>query len=284
MPFAEAGGRRVDLADLPSGARLRTVDDLITVWADVGQRLSTEAAEAAAAGAGVPIDDGESLASPVLRPLKAFGVGFNYLDHAREFGTVVPVRPNVFAIATSSLVGHGEPIGIDAALSTEIDWEAELAVVIGRRMRRVSVDEALDGVFGYTICNDVTARDLQRSESQWSRAKGFDRSHPLGPVVVTADEIPDPQALSIALQVNGTTMQDGSTADMVFSVAEIIAFISEAITLEPGDVIATGTPPGVGAFREPPLFLSSADVITIEVGSIGRLENPCRAVAEAPVT
>jgi len=278
VPFAELGGTRVDLSMLPSVASVELIDELIPQWTEIADAVGRELRDVIAAGGGVPIDPEAVLAPPIARPAKAFGVGFNYLDHAREFGTKVPEKPNVFMIATSSLVGHRQPIDLDGELSSEVDWEAELAVVIGRSMRNVSVDTALDGVFGYTICNDVTARDLQRSESQWSRAKGFDGSHPLGPVVVTADEIPDPQALSIALDLNGGSMQKGSTGDMVFSVAEILAFISEAITLEPGDIIATGTPPGVGAFRTPPVFLADDDVISIEIEHIGCLENRCRAV------
>lgn len=278
VPFVEQHGVRLDFGVFPSIAHLASVDALIVRWRAVRDSLAGEVEAAIHAGLGVPIDESVPLLAPIARPSKVFGVGFNYPDHAREFGTVMSDRPNIFSIASSSLVGHGEPVLLDKDLSVEIDWEAELAVVIGDRLSKVGVADALAGVFGYTICNDITARDLQRSESQWTRAKGFDGSHPLGPVIVTTDEIPNPQSLSLSLTVNGEIMQKGATSDMFFSVAEIIAFLSEAITLEPGDVIATGTTPGVGAFRVPPVFLTPGDVVAVELASVGRLVNPCVAM------
>jgi 2,4-diketo-3-deoxy-L-fuconate hydrolase len=163
------------------------------------------------------------------------------------------------------------------SLSKEVDYEAELGVVIGVRTRGVSVDDALDVVAGYVCVNDVTARDLQFSDGQWTRAKSFDTFCPVGPMLVPAAEIPDPQGLAIRCLVNGEPLQDSSTANMVFGVAEIVAFVSEAITLEPGDLVATGTPAGVGYTRTPPRFLAPGDEVTVEIEGVGTLTNPVRA-------
>jgi 2-keto-4-pentenoate hydratase/2-oxohepta-3-ene-1,7-dioic acid hydratase in catechol pathway len=164
-------------------------------------------------------------------------------------------------------------------LTAEVDYEAELAVVIGRRARNVPIDEALDHVLGYSCLNDVSARDLQVSDGQWTRAKSLDTFCPIGPWVVTADAIPDPGALRVRCRVNGEQRQDASTAELVHGVAELIAYCSRSFTLEPGDVIATGTPGGVGAFREPPLFLADGDTVEVEIERVGILTNRCRVVA-----
>jgi 5-carboxymethyl-2-hydroxymuconate isomerase len=213
------------------------------------------------------------LAAP-LRPGKIVAIGLNYLDHIRESNLPRPERPLVFAKFPSSVIGPGEAIELDRALTSRVDWEVELAVVIGRRMRRVPVPDALDHVLGYTVGNDVSARDVQFSESQWIRAKSFDTFCPLGPVVVTADEIPDPQALALRTRVNGEVMQDSSTAEMVFGVAELLSFCSHSFTLEPGDVVLTGTPWGCGEFMDPPRSLEAGDVVETEIDGIGTLRNP----------
>lgn len=214
------------------------------------------------------------------RPMSLGGnivaVGRNYHDHASEQHVAPPTEPLLFAKLSSSLIGHGDDIVWDPAVATQVDYEAELGVVIGRTTSRVSVADALDAVFGYVNVNDVTARDLQRSETQWLRGKSHDTFCPIGPLVVTADEIPDPQALAISCTVNGELRQSASTADMIFPVAEVISYISQVVTLRPGDLICTGTPGGVGMHRDPPALLSDGDVVVVEVEGLGRLANTCR--------
>lgn len=197
----------------------------------------------------------------------------NYRDHAAEAGLDVPERPVFFGLWPSSLIGPGEPILIPS-MSAQIDYEAELGVVIGERARDVPVERALDVVAGYTCFNDVSARDVQFEDGQWTRAKSLDTFSPVGPHVVPAAEIPDPQALRIRCLLDGEPMQDSTTAEMVFSVAELVAAISRGVTLEPGDLIATGTPAGVGFTREPPRFLRPGDEVTVEIEGIGSLTNP----------
>jgi 5-carboxymethyl-2-hydroxymuconate isomerase len=213
------------------------------------------------------------LLAPVT-PSKVLAVGQNYLDHIREQGVEPPALPVLFAKFPTSVIGPGEEIRWTAGLTEQVDYEAELAVVIGRRATRVGTDTAMAHVFGYTGANDVSARDLQFADGQWTRGKGLDRFLPLGPVVVEADEVPDPSDVAIRCRVNGELVQDASTREMVFSIAEIIAFASEAITLEPGDVLLTGTPKGVGYFREPQLFLAPGDTVEVEIGDFGVLSNP----------
>jgi len=215
-----------------------------------------------------------TLLSPVRNPSKVLAIGLNYADHARESGLEPPKAPVTFVKTNNSIAGPGEPIRWRGTDSAEVDYEAELAVVIGTRATNVSVDDALGHVLGYTCCNDVSARDAQFADGQWIRGKSFDTFCPLGPWIVTADEIPDPQALDIRCRVNGETLQDSTTAEMIFGVAEIISYLSQYLTLEPGDVIATGTPVGVGFARDPQVFLGDGDVVEIEVEGIGVLTNP----------
>jgi 2-keto-4-pentenoate hydratase/2-oxohepta-3-ene-1,7-dioic acid hydratase in catechol pathway len=202
-------------------------------------------------------------------------VGMNYRDHAAEAGLDVPERPVLFAKWPNALIGPGDPIVVPA-FTSEVDYEAELGVVIGRRVRDVDAGEALDAVAGYVCVNDVSARDVQFSDGQWTRAKSFDTFCPVGPRLVPAEEVPDPQALRIRCLVNGEVMQDSSTAQMVFGVAEIVAHASRGMTLEPGDLIATGTPAGVGFTRRPPIFLRPGDEVTVEIEGVGTLTNPVR--------
>ena len=180
----------------------------------------------------------------------------------------------MFTKFPTSVIGPGDPIPIDETLTERVDWEVELAAVIGRRLRRVDADEALTGVLGYTIANDVSARDLQFSDGQWVRAKSLDGFCPLGPVIVTADEIPDPQRLGLRTIVNGETMQDSTTAEMLFGVAQLIEFCSRSFTLEPGDVILTGTPWGCGEFMEPRRSLHPGDRVEVSIEGIGSMTNP----------
>ena len=212
------------------------------------------------------------LLSPVGHHSKIICVGLNYADHAAEGGVKLPEEPLIFAKLPSSLIGPGRSIVLPS-LSDEVDFEAELGLVIGRRARRVSVAEAREYVFGYTCVNDVSARNLQLRDQQWTRAKSLDTFCPVGPWIVTVDEIPDPQALSIRCLLNEEVMQDSSTAAMIFGVHELISFISQGITLEPGDLIATGTPAGVGFLRAPPRYLSRGDEVRVEIDRIGYLEN-----------
>ena len=217
------------------------------------------------------------LISP-LRPAKIVAVGRNYREHAAEESAALPTAPLLFAKFPSAVVGDGADIVWSSALSAQVDYEAELAVVIGRSARNVSVDQALDHVLGYTCLNDVSARDLQVSDGQWSRAKSLDTFCPMGPWLVTADEIPVPGALRLRCRVNGEVRQDASTAELVHGVAELIAYCSRSFTLEAGDVIATGTPGGVGAFRDPPVFLADGDTVEVEIERVGTLTNRCRVV------
>jgi 2-keto-4-pentenoate hydratase/2-oxohepta-3-ene-1,7-dioic acid hydratase in catechol pathway len=210
---------------------------------------------------------------PIERPQKIVCVGLNYSDHAEEQGVDLPERPLLFAKWPNTLIGPGEPIVIPA-ISQKVDYEAELGVVIGSKVRGVSVENALEAVAGYVCVNDVSGRDLQFSDGQWVRGKSLDTFCPVGPALVPASEIPDPQALGIRAILNGEVMQESTTQNMVFGVAEIVAFVSQAITLEPGDLIATGTPAGVGVFRDPQVFLEAGDEITIEIDGIGALTNP----------
>jgi 2-keto-4-pentenoate hydratase/2-oxohepta-3-ene-1,7-dioic acid hydratase in catechol pathway len=227
-----------------------------------------------AAGSGTSAIGEPKLACPIVRPSKILAIGLNYLDHIRETGADKPERPIVFAKYPSALTGPHDPIVVDAALTEQADYEVELAVVIGRRTRRVSREEALDAVFGYCVANDVSARDWQRKDSQFSRSKSFDTFCPAGPWITTADRVPDPQALGIRSDVNGERRQDSSTKEMIFPVAELVEFLARGMTLEPGDVILTGTPHGVGFAMDPPVYLKPGDVVGCEIDGLGRIENP----------
>ncbi|MDE2854955.1 MAG: fumarylacetoacetate hydrolase family protein [Chloroflexota bacterium] len=215
---------------------------------------------------------------PPLLPGKILAIGRNYAEHARELNNEAPSEPLVFAIMPSALIGDGDIIEWEAEMTAQVDWEGELAVIIGKTARKVSAADALDAVFGYTIANDISARDLQSRDKQWTRAKGLDTFCPLGPVIVSADAIPDPQNLRIVTTVDGVEMQNGSTADMIFDVRFLIAHLSRAFTLNPGDVILTGTPAGVGKARKPPQFLGDGSVVSIEIEGIGKLTNRCRVL------
>ncbi len=210
---------------------------------------------------------------PIERPGKIICVGLNYRDHAEEQGTALPEAPLLFAKWQNALIGPGEPIVIPPIV-TKCDYEAELGVVIGARVRDVSAENALEAVAGYICVNDVSARDLQFADGQWTRGKSPDTFCPVGPRLVSRVDVPDPQNLAIRAILNGETMQESTTANMVFGVADLIAYITRTITLEPGDLIATGTPAGVGAFRDPPVFMQPGDEITIEVEGLGSLTNP----------
>lgn len=218
--------------------------------------------------------------APVPRPGKLVCIGLNYRDHAAESKMAIPERPVVFSKFTSAVIAPGEPVVLPAE-SAQVDYEAELAVVIGRRAKRVKAADALDYVLGYTCFNDVSARDFQFADGQWQRGKSCDTFAPMGPAIVTTDVVSDPHQLSIKLVLNGNTMQDSNTNQLIFSVPELIEFLSQTIMLEPGDVIATGTPAGVGFARTPPVFLKPGDKMEVVIEKVGRLNNPVAAAAEA---
>ena len=248
-----------------------------------GERALTalRSAARAAAAAGRPGEvDPARLVAPVPRPGKIMAVGLNYRDHVEEQGgkVKVPERPMLFAKFPTAVIGDGATVEWDPSLTTAVDLEAELGVVIGRTARRVSEDEALAHVLGYTVINDVTARDLQYGDRQYVRGKSLDTFCPMGPALVTRDEIPDPGDLDVRSWRNGEPMQESNTSNLIFGVAFLVAFCSQAFTLEPGDVICTGTPSGVGYFREPKVLMRDGDVMTVEVEGVGRLSNPCREV------
>jgi 2-keto-4-pentenoate hydratase/2-oxohepta-3-ene-1,7-dioic acid hydratase in catechol pathway len=223
------------------------------------------------------------LLAPLPRPRKnVFCVGLNYVEHAKEGASTVgrspepPKYPTFFTKPPTSVVGPNGSILWDVELTLELDYEVEMGVIIGKKGINIGMDEALDFVFGYTIINDISARDLQRRHGQWFKGKSLDTTCPMGPCIVTRDEIPDPQVLEISLCLNGVTMQASNTRHMVFSVASLISQLSQGMTLEPGDILATGTPGGVGFVRQPPVFLKDGDVIEAEIERIGVLTNGVR--------
>ena len=223
-----------------------------------------------------PVVEGANLLAPVV-PTGVLCIGLNYRKHAEESGAQAPEQPILFMKLPSAVQDPGGDIVLPRRLrSDQVDYEAELAVVIGRRCHNVTREEALDYVLGYTCGNDVSARDwqMQWGGGQWCRGKTFATFCPLGPALVTPEDIPDPNALAIKTVINGETLQDWTTRDMIFDVPELIAFLSGSTTLEPGTVIMTGTPHGVGAARTPPRFLQPGDSVTIEIESIGALTNP----------
>lgn len=212
--------------------------------------------------------EGVRLGSPVARPSKIICVGANYADHAKEFGHDIPTEPILFSKATTAINGPFDSIRLPAEAQV-VDGEAELAVVIGKTASRVRKEEALEYVAGYTVMNDVTERIVQKSNSQWLRGKGFDTFAPLGPFLVTPDEVPDLGNLKVWQKHNGEPLQDGTTADMMFSIPFLIEYISQGMTLLPGDIISTGTPDGIGSARSPQVLLSSGDVVEVAVEGVG---------------
>jgi 2-keto-4-pentenoate hydratase/2-oxohepta-3-ene-1,7-dioic acid hydratase in catechol pathway len=212
---------------------------------------------------------------PIPRPGKIVCVGLNYKDHAEEQGAELPAAPLLFAKFTTALIGPGDPIVIPSIV-TKCDYEAELGVVIGTSVRNVSKENALEAVAGYVVANDVSARDLQFADGQWTRGKSPDTFCPVGPLV-SAAEIADPHALGIRALLNGEAVQDSTTANLIFGIDEVVSYVSRTSTLEQGDLILTGTPAGVGVFRNPPRLLQPGDVITIEIDGVGSITNPVRA-------
>jgi len=226
---------------------------------------------------GEPVSiDGIRFAPSVSRPSKIIGIGLNYRDHINESKGKVPEIPMIFAKFPNTLLGHKGQITWNSNLTRKVDFEAELAVIIGKEIYECPEDGAMEGVFGYTCGNDVSARDLQFADGQWVRGKSPDTFCPLGPWVVTSEEIVDPHSLGIKSLLNGRIMQDSNTSLMLFKLPSLISFLSRNFTLIPGDVILTGTPHGVGCFREPSVYMKDGDEIVVEIEGVGRLENSCR--------
>ncbi len=215
------------------------------------------------------------LCAPVPRPGKIICIGLNYRDHAEESGMAIPVSPIIFSKFSSCAIGANEPIRLPSA-SVQVDYEAELAVVIGRRAKGVRRAEAFDYILGYTNFNDVSARDFQFADGQWQRGKSCDTFAPLGEFIATCDEIKDPHRLRIRFRLNGETLQDSRTSQLIFKIPELIEFLSASMTLEAGDIIATGTPPGVGFARKPPVFMTDGDRAEVEIEGLGILQNPVK--------
>lgn len=277
--FRGAAGSRIGVL-VPGGvADLEALGcwsgDSMRAFLDAGEPALADARRASAEApdsAIVPLAD-VSLLAPIADPQKLIAVGQNYRDHCAEQNQPLPERAILFAKFPSAICDPGAPIVLPR-ISEQIDYEAELAFVIGRRGRHVSESEAPAYVAGYTCLNDVSARDIQFSDKQWVRAKSFDTFAPLGPCLVTADEIGDPHALDISLQLDGQTMQSSNTSNLIFGVFDLVEYISQAMTLEPGDIVTTGTPGGVGVFRTPPVFLKPGDTVSVTIQGIGTLTNP----------
>lgn len=265
---AEAAAR-VAVLDLELIPAARSVKAMLTEIGPWLGDVANAAAERVSAGQGL---EDPPLAPPIPDPEKILCLGLNYRLHADEFGDDAPEAPNIFAKFANSLIGPRDVIGIPPVTS-EVDFEGELAVVIGRRCRNVDAEDALGYVAGAMVFNDVTARDLQRRTTQWTAGKAIDSFAPCGPAIVSLDEVGDLRELRLRTTLNGTVMQDARTAEMIYSVPETIAFLSRFMTLNPGDVIATGTPHGVGFRREPPVFLGPGDVVQVEINPVGTLVN-----------
>jgi 2-keto-4-pentenoate hydratase/2-oxohepta-3-ene-1,7-dioic acid hydratase in catechol pathway len=271
-PCALSGG-------LVYGLRAAGFDDLISIIAGGSDALTRVQRFLARCTAGEALDlDAVALSAPIPKPGKIICIGLNYRDHAEESRLALPEVPTVFAKYPNTVTGHRHPIVLPRN-SVKPDYEAEFAVVIGEGGRHIAEADWRDHVFGYTIVNDVSARDFQMQTSQWTMGKTFDTFAPMGPLVTTADEIEDPHALSISLAINGEVMQNSNTSNLVFGVPKLIAFLSSVMTLSPGDIISTGTPAGVGFAQKPPRWLKPGDEVAIEVAGLGRLVNP--VIAEA---
>jgi 2-keto-4-pentenoate hydratase/2-oxohepta-3-ene-1,7-dioic acid hydratase in catechol pathway len=250
----------------------------------LGQALAAlpEAQPALSHGAGLltPLDE-VRLRAPILRPGKIICVGLNYESHRAEQLKKPLERVVLFLKSHNAICGPGEPIVLPVN-SEKVDYEAEFAVVIGRRGKRIPLEQAFEHIAGYTVFNDVSARDLQIGDGQWFRGKSCDTFAPAGPWIVTWDEIPDPNHLRLSLQLNGRTMQDANTRDLIYKIPFLISYLSQSLTLEPGDLFSTGTPGGVGHYRQPPVYLKPGDTVSVTVEGIGTLTNP--VVGPAPLS
>ena len=265
----------VDLAEAGAAAGIRVPDRTSDLLADWEWRRKADLAVEHAVETGVGVRDPADLdrAAPVDDPQKVVCVGLNYRDHAEEGDNEIPDEPVLFSKFPTSVVGPDDPVRWDPDYAEKVDYEAELVAVIGERARRVDPEDALDHVAGFTVGNDVSARDLQHGDGQWVRGKSLDTFAPIGPELVTTDEVDDPHDLEIFAEINGERLQESSTENLIFGVDELISFCSRAFTLEPGDLVFSGTPPGVGVYREPPVLLGDGDSVTIGVEGVGELTN-----------
>ena len=221
-----------------------------------------------------PMPDPSDFDAPYYNPGKLIAIGLNYVDHAAESNMELPKTPLLFTKFNSSITGPTDPVRIPEHLTSEVDYEVELSVIIGKTASNVRLEDALNHVFGYTIINDVSARDIQFADKQWVRGKSLDTFCPMGPIIVTADEIPDPQNIKLGCQVNGIDLQNDTTKNMIFGVAVLVSELSRSFTLYPGDIIATGTPAGVGFSRKPPVYLRPGDSMRTWIENIGEMNNP----------
>ncbi len=253
----------IDLEPAGFSSVLGAIENL-DLWQSKVERLVGEGARASLTSV--------KLLAPIPTPRKLICVGLNYLDHVKETGAEVPKVPAIFSKFATSVIGPEEPVVLPK-VSKQVDYEAELAFVIGKGGRHIAAEDWEQHVFGYTIVNDVSARDYQLATSQWLMGKTFDTFAPIGPAIVTADEAPDPHNLKIGLRLNGKTMQDSNTKELIFKIPELIAFLSSVFTLEPGDIVSTGTPPGVGFSRKPPVYLQDGDEMVVSVEGLGELKN-----------
>lgn len=253
-------------------------DDMLTFLQSGDAAMAIARDIAAQESASLPFADVQLLA-PIPNPSKVVAIGLNYLDHVRECNLPMPEVATMFCKFPSAICGSDSDIVWSSKLTEKVDYEAELAVVIGKTARNVSAGDALDHIAGYTICNDISARDLQlRPGDQWLRGKCLDTFCPIGPALVTRDDISDPNALAIQCRLNGNIMQSSNTDQMIYRIPYLIEYLSAAFTLLPGDVIITGTPHGVGAFRDPPVWLRDGDRLEVEIEGLGILSNSCRIV------
>ena len=264
-------GRVVPVTEL--GVDANSLQELIETESFTLEQLQTSL-ERLPADHGTPVEE-VTFDSAVVSPPIVLAVGLNYDEHASELNLDNDSGPVLFSLFPNSLNGHRQEVPLPLGLSDEVDYEGELGVIIGKAAKDVSADQALEYVFGYTVINDITARDLQFKEPQWSRCKSFDGFTPVGPVVVTADEVPDPQALRLTTDVDDLRVQDSSTSYMIRSVAQLIASLSQSLTLLPGTLISTGSPGGAGRSRKPPLYLTPGTEVTVTIESIGTLTSYC---------
>lgn len=258
-------GKVVDLASVG-------YNDLISFLSDGDKAIAAAGALSLNAGAAALAD--VKLHAPILKPDKFICIGLNYRDHAIESGMEIPALPTVFTKYPNAICGHLDEIVLPS-VSQQVDYEAEFAFVIGKRCRNVPAENWQDVVFGYTCVHDVSARDYQLATSQWTIGKTFDTFGPMGPVLVSKDEIPDPHNVRISLELNGQVLQDSNTKQFVFDIPYLVNYLSTVMTLEPGDVVSTGTPPGVGFARKPPIFMKPGDDVVVKIEGIGELRNRC---------
>ncbi|WP_144925135.1 fumarylacetoacetate hydrolase family protein [Halorubrum salsamenti] len=265
----------VNLPAAGAAAGVHIDDETTGLLSDWEWRRKAELAVEYAEETGVGVHDADAVsrAAPVTAPGKVVCVGLNYRDHAEEGDNPIPDEPVLFSKFPTSVTGPEDAVSWDPDLTEQVDYEAELVAVIGEEARRVDPEEAMDHVAGFLVGNDVSARDLQHGDGQWVRGKSLDSFAPIGPEIVTTDEVADPHDLAIWADVNGERLQESTTANLIFGIDDLVSFCSQAFTLKPGDLLFTGTPPGVGVYREPPVLLEDGDTVTIGVEGIGELTN-----------